>query len=74
MKWVLDQGPEQRESKMTVICLLIIIILISLIIIYYINIKLLNYGEPSQPKLETEQKKLSVVDTHQDLFEIGVKS
>jgi hypothetical protein len=36
-KWVLDQGPEQREPKMTVLCLLIFII----IIIYYIIIKLL---------------------------------
>ncbi len=37
-KRVLDQGPEQRESKMTVLCPLIIIILISYIIIYYIII------------------------------------
>jgi hypothetical protein len=29
LKRVLDQGPEHRESKMTVLCLLIIIILIS---------------------------------------------
>ncbi len=36
---------------MTVLCPLIIIILISYIIIYYI---IINYGEPSQPKLETE--------------------
>ncbi len=49
-KQVLDQGPEQRESKMTVLCLLIIIILISYIIVYYI----INYGEPSQPKPETD--------------------
>ncbi len=28
-KWVLDRGPEQRESKMTVLCLLITIILIN---------------------------------------------
>jgi hypothetical protein len=41
LKLVLDSGPEQRESKMTVLCPLIIIILISLIIIYYIIIKLL---------------------------------
>jgi hypothetical protein len=40
-KRVLDQGPEQRESNLTVLCLLIIIILISYIIIYYIIIKLL---------------------------------
>jgi hypothetical protein len=40
-KWVLDQGPEQRESKMTVLCPLITIILISYIIIYYIINKLL---------------------------------
>ena len=33
-KRVLDLGPEQRESKLTVLCLLIIIILISYIIIY----------------------------------------
>jgi hypothetical protein len=37
--WVLDRGPEQRESKLTVLCLLIIIILISYIIIYYNIIK-----------------------------------
>jgi hypothetical protein len=42
-KRVLDRGPEQRESKMTVLCPLIIIILISYIIIYYIIIKLLKY-------------------------------
>jgi hypothetical protein len=49
-KRVLDQGPEQRESNLTVLCLLIIIILISYIIIYYI----INCGEPSQPKPEPE--------------------
>ncbi len=37
-KQVLDRGPEQRESKMTVLCPLIIIIFISYIIIYYIII------------------------------------
>ncbi len=41
LKWVLDWGPEQRESKMTVLCPLIIIILINKIIIYYIIIRLL---------------------------------
>ncbi len=40
LKQVLDRGPEQRESKLTVLCPLIIIILISYIIIYYIIIKL----------------------------------
>jgi len=40
-KRVLDRGPEQREPKFTVLCLLIIIILISYIIGYYIVIKLL---------------------------------
>jgi hypothetical protein len=40
-KWVPDQGPEQRESNLTVLCPLIIIILISFIVIYYIVIKLL---------------------------------
>ncbi len=40
-KWVLDQGPEQRESKLTVLCPLIIMILIGKIIIYYIIIELL---------------------------------
>ncbi len=40
-KRFLDQGPEQREPNLTVLCLLIIIILISYIIIYYILIKLL---------------------------------
>jgi hypothetical protein len=38
---VLDRGPEQRESKLTVLCPLIIIILISYIIIYHIIVKLL---------------------------------
>ncbi len=51
LKQVLDRGPEQRESKLTVLCTLIIIILISYIIIYYI---IINYGEPSQQKRETE--------------------
>ncbi len=49
-KRVLDQGPERRESKLTVLCPLIIIILNSYTIVYYI----INYGEPSQPKRETE--------------------
>ena len=40
-KLVLDRGREQRESKLTVLCLLVIIILISYIIKYYIIIKLL---------------------------------
>ncbi len=40
-KRVLDWGPEQRGSKLTVLCPLIIIILISYIIIHYIIIKLL---------------------------------
>jgi hypothetical protein len=39
--FVLDRGQEHRESKLTVLCLLIIIILISYIFIYYIMIKLL---------------------------------
>ncbi len=34
-KWFLDQGPEQRVSKMTVLCPLITILLISYIIYYY---------------------------------------
>jgi hypothetical protein len=34
-KRVLDRAPEQRESKLTVLCLLILIILISYIIMYY---------------------------------------
>jgi hypothetical protein len=38
---VLGRGPEQRESKETVLCPLVIIILISYIIIYHIIIKLL---------------------------------
>jgi hypothetical protein len=38
---VLDRGPEQRESKLTVLCLLIIIILTGFIIIFYVIIKLL---------------------------------
>ncbi len=42
VKQVLERGPEQRESKMTVLCLLITTILISYII-YYIIIELLNY-------------------------------
>jgi hypothetical protein len=48
-KRVLYQGPGQRESKLTVLCLLIIIILISYIIIYFIIIKLLTMeNHPSQ--------------------------
>jgi hypothetical protein len=38
---VMDRCPEQRESKLTVLCQLIIIILMSYIIIYFIIIKLL---------------------------------
>ncbi len=46
---VLDRGPEQRESKLTVLSPLNIIILISFIIIYYIIIKLLIMeNHPSQ--------------------------
>jgi hypothetical protein len=41
IKRVLERGPEQRESKLTVLCPLIIIILISYIIMYCIIIKLL---------------------------------
>jgi hypothetical protein len=37
-KWVPDRGPEQRESNLTVLCVMIIIILISCIIIYYYQI------------------------------------
>ncbi len=50
-KWGLGRGPEQRESKMTVLCLLINIILICYIIIYYIIIKLLIMeNHPSQKR------------------------
>jgi hypothetical protein len=46
---VLDRGPGQRESKLTVLCPLIIIIFISYIIIFYIIIKLLIMeNHPSQ--------------------------
>jgi hypothetical protein len=38
---VLDRGPEQRKSNLTVLCVLINIILISYIIINYIIINLL---------------------------------
>ncbi len=48
LKRVLDRGPVLRESKMTVLRLLIIIILISWIIIYYIIIKsLIMENHPS---------------------------
>jgi hypothetical protein len=48
-KRVLDRGPEQRASKLTVLCMLIFIILISHIIIYYVIIKLLIMeNHPSQ--------------------------
>ncbi len=43
-KRVLDCGPEQRESKLTVLCLLIIIILISYIIIELLTME----NHPSQ--------------------------
>ncbi len=46
---VLDRGPEQRESILTVLCPLIIIIFINYIIIFYIIIKLLIMeNHPSQ--------------------------
>ncbi len=57
-KRVLDRGPEQRESKLSVLCLLITIILISY--------KMINYGEPSQPKLETELSKFDVFTSHKN--------
>ncbi len=50
-KRVLDRAPEQRESKLTVLCPLIFILLISYIIMYYF---IINYGEPSKPKPETK--------------------
>ncbi len=40
-KRVLHWGPEQRESKLSVLCLLINLMLISYMIIYYIIIKFL---------------------------------
>ncbi len=46
-KYVYNTGhwteAQNRESKLTVLCLLIIIVLISSIIIYFNIIKLLNY-------------------------------
>jgi hypothetical protein len=57
-KWVLHGGQEQRESKLTVLCLLIIMILINYTIVYYIVIKLLIMEyHPSQNRLETEPPK-----------------
>ncbi len=52
VKRVAGQGPEQREPNKAVLCPLIIKILISYIIINYNSI--INYGEPSQLKLEME--------------------
>ncbi len=52
VKQVPGQGPEQRESKKTILYPQIIIILISYVIMHYYQI--INYGEPSQPKPETE--------------------
>jgi hypothetical protein len=55
-KRVLDRGPEQRESNLTVLCPLIIIILISYIIIYYIIIKLLIMeNHPSRNRKRNSQ-------------------
>ncbi len=56
-KRVLNQGPEWKESKLTVLCPLIIIILISYIIIYYIIIKLLIMeNHPSQNRKQNFYK------------------
>ncbi len=58
-KRVLDWGPEQIESKLTVLSPLIIIVLISYIIIYNIVIKLLIMeNHPSQNR---KQKELQVI-------------
>jgi hypothetical protein len=43
-KRIPESGPEQRESDMTVLCLLIIIILICYIIIKLLNIHKLDFG------------------------------
>jgi hypothetical protein len=49
LMWVLDRGPEWRESNLTVLCLLIFIILISYIIIFYTIFKLsIMENHPSQ--------------------------
>jgi hypothetical protein len=45
-KRVLDRGPEQRESKLTVLCMLIIIILISYIILLIME----NYPSQNQKR------------------------
>ncbi len=56
-KRVLDRGPEQRESKLTVLCPLIIMILISYIIILYIIIILLFMeNHPSQNRKWNSQE------------------
>jgi hypothetical protein len=53
-KRVLDRSPEQRESKMAVLCPLITIIFISYIIIYYNIIKLLIMEDhPSQNRKQS---------------------
>ncbi len=56
VKRVLGRGPERREPNEAVLCLLIIIVLISSYYILLLNFLMINYGEPSQPKLETELK------------------
>ncbi len=66
LKRVLHQGPELRESKLTLICLVIIIILIGYIILYYIIIKLLIMeNHPSQ-----NRKRNSIVYVYYLLWDI----
>ncbi len=55
------RGPVQRKPNEAVLCLLIIIILISYYYILSLNYLIINYGEPSQPKPETEHPPNSFV-------------
>ncbi len=57
VKRFLGRGPEWREAKEAVLCPLIIIILISYYYILLLNYQIINYGEPSLLKPESELSK-----------------
>ncbi len=65
-KRVLDWDPEQRESKMTVLCQLITIIFISYVILYYIIIIILLIME-NHPSRKMETKLLWLIVDESDI-------
>jgi hypothetical protein len=66
----MDRGPEHRESKMTVLCLLIIMILISEIIIYYIIKLLIMENHPSRNRKRNSTEPVAVYALLMSVFVI----